>query len=201
MRQDVNLLFALNPPQPAVFLPVDKIIKGLVAWLVILCVCSCVMGGFYYRDQGRLVTLTAARDKTAQKIKVRERQEPKIIDSELQKKVDRMATAVAEKKKVVDILNVEHAANFLGYTPYLRMLAEQIPRNVWLTKIDINDEGMLLGGMATHAYLVPDFAGKLKEKSPFKGVHFKYMSINKATDGRAAFVLSTRMPEKSTEDQ
>lgn len=87
-----------------------------------------------------------------------------------------------------------------GYSEYLMALGRQAQPNVWITGLEVRDNGrqLTLSGRMTDAGFLPGYLGRLEGEAQFKGRRFNQIEIGSVTSEMAAdqrlntFSLSTQ---------
>lgn len=197
--QQVNLLPSLEPPKVEVFLPVAKVVRWLYVMAGVLTLLT-LIGVWWWVDSYQQLRAAQSKHEEVSKVVLRLQSHPdKQVNAALQAAVTSLAEKVDNKKALIALLSSEANADHSGFSRYLVDLAKTIPDNVWLKRIVVSDEGILLAGRVKQAELVAQFAHDLHDATSFKQVTFKRMDIDhdSSTSG-VAFELAT---SQDMEDQ
>ncbi len=102
-------------------------------------------------------------------------------DKQLQARITQLEEELKLKKKIVGVLNRDEYGNSVGFSKYLRGLADQHVPGTWLTHVVINHGGekMSLAGSATRPELVPVLLQRLGGESVFAGKEFKTFMLSR----------------------
>ncbi len=117
----------------------------------------------------------------------------KLLESEIKK----LTKQLEQKERIANILTSRSFGNAAGFSGYLESFARGHVEGTWLTKVDINAGGSLLGlkGKTLASELVPVYLQKLAEEESLKGSSFNVMEIarveSKEGDTEINFLLST----------
>ncbi len=192
LRQDVNLLAMLEPPEIEVYLPLHTLKKILIAWGVVLLLMLGLGIWWMYSTKGELDKVTAKRDALSKQLEQLKAQEPKKVNSDLQRRVAELTQNINSKNQLIKLLDKEDVDNVQGYSSYLKAMSEKIPKDVWVTEFIIGDKGILIFGRATSSDLIAEFASQLHENKLFSKLRFKHLDIDRDTKtGQISFELAT----------
>ena len=197
--QQVDLLPSLEPPVIEMYLPAARVKKLLVVWVVLLLAISLLGGWQLYGSKQKLNAVKAQRNRVADAVKQLEAVPDKQVDGELQGTVDKLAERVSNTGELVALLSSEKVDDHSGFSRYLKAIAQKVPKGMWLTRIVIADEGILLRGKSMSATMVASFAHDLHDTEPFSIVKFKRIDIDRdKTKGTVEFDIAT---SKEMEEQ
>ncbi len=197
--QHVNLLPSLEPPEIEMYLPVARVKKLLVVWVVLLLIIGLLASWQLYGSKQKLNAARVQRAKVVEVVKQLEAVPDKQVDDELQGTVDKLAERVNNTGELVALLSSEKVDDHSGFSRYLKAIAQKVPKGIWLTRIIIADEGVLLRGKSKSATMVAGFAHDLQDTEPFSTVEFKRIDIDRdKTKGTVVFDIAT---SKEMEEQ
>jgi Tfp pilus assembly protein PilN len=187
MIQEVNLLLSL-PVRAKEKLLFKEIIKYLILTLIALILLSFFQYGYNFFLKKDIVKATANKESAFKSLVTLQSQLPN--DSLLQKekaKADKLIKALATKKQLLSILKNKEALNTNGFSNYLRVLGEGIPKGVWLTEFSIEKGGRKIKmlGQSLDAVSVLNLISNLDKDKIFDGRQFNLVSLGNLDDGHA----------------
>lgn len=109
---------------------------------------------------------------------------PKGTVRSLEIEVERLKSERDRKLQIKSLLSGMALGNIKGFSGHLEGLAKEIIPDVWLTSIDIDNGGQILGiqGSTLDPKLVPRFMQRLSSEQAFAGSEFKTFIINTPED-------------------
>ena len=116
-------------------------------------------------------------------------------DPEIARQLAQIEVDIEQRNRVLSEMAVLGTTNHGGFSEYLRALAEEVPKGLWLTSIsiDLAADAMRLEGGVVKASSVPVYLQNLGEKRVFKGRRFEVFQLSKDKNEEALrFSISTR---------
>ena len=116
----------------------------------------------------------------------------------------RKGEAVQRRLSETLVNATSHASE--GYSEYLMALGRQAQPSVWVTGLEVRDNGrqLMLSGRMTDAGFLPGYLGRLENEAQFKGRRFNQVEIGSVTSEMAAdqrlssFSLSTQESSRAS---
>ncbi len=181
---------------PVIVMPAKQILQYSVAALIVLLL---ITVGLYYPIFSYEARLDALNDKLRAKtaeLKETKSKYPKILKS--QQLVDQLAvlqTQNANKLRLLNYLKSDSLQDAQHFSGVLDDLAEYDHKSVWLTRLDVLNEGrsIRLSGLVSKPDILPGYIDGLKKAESFNGRAFNLFNLERDADNASHlhFVLST----------
>jgi Tfp pilus assembly protein PilN len=150
---------------------------------------------FHTYSSGGLAELEKEQQKLSRELKTLISQFPNTsIDKNLQVNLEREKKLLAKQKRVVRFLRQDFIGARSSFTPLVEQLSQQKVSGVWLSKIEILNQGkdIQISGFAKTPEKVSLYITALGSKSVYRGRAFKYINIMQGDDSWNEFFLSTK---------
>lgn len=94
-----------------------------------------------------------------------------------------LQAAIATRQALLQILSSADAGKSSGYTTYLNALARQVVDGLWLTSVQIGENGsdLEITGRASHPDLIPVLIRKYRVEPALRGRQFESLQVRKVT--------------------
>tara|TARA_R110002072_G_scaffold100107_2_gene220333 strand:- start:3001 stop:3597 length:597 start_codon:yes stop_codon:yes gene_type:complete len=116
----------------------------------------------------------------------------------LENEIAKLSKELEQREKISNILSSRSFGNASGFSSYLESFARGHVEGTWLTDVNINQGGALLGlkGKTLSSELVPVYIQRLAEEENLKGASFNMMELarieKKDADPEINFLISTK---------
>jgi hypothetical protein len=150
---------------------------------------------FHTYSSGGLAELEKEQQKLSRELKTLISLFPNTsIDKNLQVNLEREKKLLAKQKRVVRFLRQDFIGARSSFTPLVEQLSQQKVSGVWLSKIEILNQGkdIQISGFAKTPEKVSLYITALGSKSVYRGRAFKYINIMQGDDSWNEFFLSTK---------
>lgn len=200
MIQQVNLYKPEFRPRRQRMTAVSvALMAGLVLALVL------AAGGWYqYRAAGLEQTLQAERAGNAQIQQSIDRMGEEIQsrrpDPQLELAVERVTDTLSRRQRLLD--RVERLANNRtgGFAAPMAALARQVPQDLWLTGLQLQQDHVSLQGRTRTGSLVPVYLERLGEEAAFAGQVFGRFELSRSEEHPwIEFRVATRRDEEANQ--
>lgn len=116
------------------------------------------------------------------------------IDKNLHANLEREKKLLAKKKRVVSFLRQDSISARSSFTPLVEQLSQQNVSGVWLSKIEITNQGkdIQLSGFAKTPEKVSRYITTLGSKNAYQGRAFEYINVIQRENSWNEFFLSTK---------
>jgi Tfp pilus assembly protein PilN len=191
MKNRVNLYHASIQPK----LQLLTLSSVIVIWLVATLLCSFL---YFYMvsEQQKLqseVTLLEG-NKRQQKTLLNELKnavENLKIDLSLVGKVEEKQKLIGLKQRVLNELAGQEDLKAVGFSKLMLDLASHSQGELWLTRINLNGNSVVIEGAATDSSTVPKWLGLLGKTDYFRGQEFSDTRLYRDSEQQLNFVIST----------
>jgi len=150
---------------------------------------------FQAYTSGHLAELEKEQQKLSRELKIVISQFPNTsIDKNLQANLEREKKLLAKQKRVVSFLRQDSISARSSFTNLVEQLSEQNVSGVWLSKIEIMNQGkdVQLSGFAKAPEEVSRYITNLGSKNAYRGRAFKYINVMQGDNSLNKFFLSTK---------
>ena len=185
MHQQVNLYTeAFRPSREFLTLGLASGLTGLGLVIVLA-----VAGWFQYQVDQLESKQAAVEDRLAGQEEavttLTEELEQQTRDPQLEDRVERLEKRARERKRLLDRADSVARASSEGFTPYLKGLARQSRKELWLTRINVNliAKTLQLQGKTLKGGAVPDYLRRLRQEPVFEGRRFARFEIERDDQG------------------
>ncbi|MCY7295279.1 PilN domain-containing protein [Alteromonas sp. a30] len=166
-----------------------------------------VVANVYYQkeyDAAQLSTLATQQEYKAKTkmhqtlIQAREnrKQDPKLLE-----RVQELQKEEHDKYWLLTELQGRERLKNQGFSLLMKDLSNTHVRDVWLTRIVVNEDKVKMEGAALDSANVPKWVNKLKESDYFSGRSFAGARLYRNEDDRLNFVISSELSELSVQSE
>ncbi|WP_102794497.1 PilN domain-containing protein [Bowmanella denitrificans] len=113
----------------------------------------------------------------------------------LAQRVVELQKQVALRQQILSLLQKQHQPNG-GYATLMLDLAKYHHEKVWLNRIRVVDDQLLLQGGTTEGSAVPDWLAQLAQSPNFQGQEFATIQLNRDEQDNLQFMLSSELANK-----
>lgn len=117
-------------------------------------------------------------------------------DSRLIAKREILQSDVSQKQLLLAQLGGREAQKSRGFAEIMLDLAEQHDSDLWLTKINLDNDLIKFEGQTINASSVPKWVGNLSRSSYFQSAEFASAKLFRDDQEAINFILSTRLHEQ-----
>lgn len=195
MKQQINLYQPIFRKQQIVF-SAQTILWLAVGFLVLLLLWSLLISQRISRLEAEYDRQVAAEQRAIVQLTELQRSMPPSEPSpELEQQVEQLELQLANLRDSLDALDRRLPAAEVDLGARLDALARQVPAGLWLTRLDLADNGqhLMLHGRALSARLVPAYLDALTEEPLLTGMGFRRIQVTAADDHipGVRFIIST----------
>ena len=196
MKQEINLLLALPVRVKSKF-PAQLVLRLLLAWFVLLLIFS-LLQFWQSASLGRKIdSLQQAKSSKIATLSSLQAKLPTKQKAAVEEQITALVNEVTSKKKLLAVLQQKQELNTKGFSRYLQVFAEQINKETWLQKIELNNGGshIALHGQSISAVNVLNFISVLDADPIFDGQRFNLVSLDQTgveTDGLKTFSFEVK---------
>jgi hypothetical protein len=200
MKQQINL-YQAEFQQPEIVLSADHIFMGAGGLLVLMIFSSVLLAVSNIHTAHRLTALKTDVDALKQEnVQLTNQLQGRAVDQVLAGSAANASRQLQSRQDILQLVQrSEQRKDTVLFSELLAGLARQHVSDMWLTRIDISENGheMHLEGSTLNAKLVPAFVGNLSQEPVYAGREFRKVMIqrNEKDAGLLDFVLTTGDPE------
>lgn len=192
MRQQVNFLLELPEKEVDLF-TVDVMLLAFSLFFIFLMVIYGFKYAMNYSLYHEVESLILQEKNLIQENEIINNHLPAAteqasLDEEIKKLQEKVNKQT--KSKVVAVVNAKKSVDVSGFSRYLSALSKQIPKEVWLKEIKIQDGGediWLLGSALSNNSLAR-FVKNLSRDDVFKQKTFDIISVNKTKEKNTSII-------------
>lgn len=122
-------------------------------------------------------------------------------DSALVDEVDLLSQQVELKRMLLGELSQREALTSHGYSTLMKDLARVANSNIWLSRIQVDNNSFIFEGFSSAPHSVPLWVERLKLTDTLKGHAFASMTMNRGEDKPLAFTLTSKAGESVESNQ
>lgn len=198
MSQEINLY------QPALFenkVPFSSrfMARIVIAGLLILLTAGGINEWRVSALESRVENLQALETRALDRIgKYQRRYTPDPADPALSRQVERMREELQARRALLEMLSGEMPGKTQGFSSHIEGLAREDLSTVWLRRIHLDDDNLLLEGSTTRAADVPLYLQRLTRQQDFAGREFEHLQLTRSEKaaGVIDFLLQTTQEKK-----
>ena len=180
MAQQINLYRPVQQPVGLSDLSLKQAGYCLLALVGLLLAISAFDGWQLWQQQQRLEQVQQAKNQAQSKLQqVRQEYAPKVTDTELVTKVERLRGLRDNNKQLLASLEDIEGRAERGFYPFLRGLADQHRQGIWLQAIQLSDVGnqLQLAGFSLQPGEIPRWLEGLQQDTAFANFIFSSVEI------------------------
>ncbi|WP_299790243.1 PilN domain-containing protein [uncultured Shewanella sp.] len=122
-------------------------------------------------------------------------------DASLVDKVDLLSQQVELKRMLLGELSQREELTSHGYSPLMKDLARVSNSNIWLSRIQVDENNFIFEGFSSAPHSVPLWVERLKLTDTLKGHAFASMTMNRGDNQPLAFTLTSKAGESVESSQ
>lgn len=122
-------------------------------------------------------------------------------DSALVDEVDLLSQQVELKRMLLGELSQREALTSHGYSPLMKDLARVANSNIWLSRIQVDNNSFIFEGFSSAPHSVPLWVDRLKLTDTLKGHAFASMTMSRGEGKPLAFTLTSKAGESVENNQ
>lgn len=161
-----------------------------------------LVGGIWWYASDQLVqwqSLDSSQEQRLQAERTNLRNQAQLMHQEpsetLAQRVVELQKQVALRQQILSLLQKQHQPNG-GYAALMLDLAKYHHDKVWLNRIRVVDDQLLLQGGTTEGNAVPDWLAQLAQSPNFHGQEFATIQLNRDEQDNLQFMLSSELANK-----
>lgn len=122
------------------------------------------------------------------------------VDKNLEASIVREKELLANQKRAISFLRQDSISEKSSFTPLVAQLSEQSVKGIWLSKIEIMNQGndIQLYGFAQNPNFISQYIAALGEKNAYRGRTFKQITVSQSETRWKQFFLSTKQQAANT---
>jgi len=194
MKQEINLLNSL-PGRKKIIFPARMMMQCFIGFIIVLIFFSFSCYFKFSKAIKQLTQVETQKQQLVEKMTALQQQYPEALDvAKRSQTLTQLTGKMDVMDRVVTQIKTQIMRNQRGLAPLFQLLGERIIPGVWLTRINIEQQGVLVF-LQGHAYFAKDvltFMKRLNQDESANQIQFYLYRLEKNNKGLIDFELRTR---------